>query len=133
MFTAFPIQAFEVPMAFDEFIALRGALDSPYRGLTWMQFQIMVGECTGCNRIMLMRSKDLHRCPGKNAPPTIASQDQLFDLLNSTAGGPGLTRDQYMQTFASCILCRHIFTRTAAVGHRDCHGVDESEFESEDE
>lgn len=136
IFTAFPIQAFEAPMSFSDFVALRGALDSPYRGLTWIEFQIMVGECTGCNRIMLMRSKDHHRCRGKNAPPQLVSQGQLFGLLDSTAGGQGVTHKQYLQTFASCVLCQRIFTRTAAVRHRGCHGLDsesEAELESEEE
>lgn len=106
-------------MPFEEFISLRLQLDSSDGGLTHSQFRTFVGECGGCERAMLMRSKDHHRCPGKNAPPTSVPENKLFSLLDSTAGGPGLTRNQFQRLFVECMVCDRMFTRDAASRHVD--------------
>lgn len=104
-------------MSFEEFIRLRLQLDAGDGGLTRSQFRIMVGECGGCERFMLMRSKDHHRCPGKHVHPTSVPQNELFFLLDSTAGGAGLTRNQFQRLFAECVVCDLMFTREAACRH----------------
>lgn len=106
-------------MSFEEFIHLRVELDSSDGGLTSSQFRNMVGECGIWERIMLARSKDQHRCPGKtNAHPKFkVPEKKLFSLLDSTAGGQGITRNQFQYSFLSCITCRLVFTRAAACRH----------------
>lgn len=112
-------------MAFEKFIQLRLQLDSSDGGLTLLQFRDMVGECGGCERAMLMRSKDHHRCPGKNALPTLVPAKELFSLLDSTAGGQGLTRNQFQHLFASCLYCNRIFTYDAAIHHTHIDNEDD--------
>lgn len=47
----------------------------------------------------------------------LAAEDRLFILLDSTAGGQGLTGIQIRHLFVSCPLCDRIFTRPAARRH----------------
>lgn len=103
----------------DEFARLRLMLDSPDAGLTGAQLRELVGECGGCERIMNLRSKGHHGCPGKNVPAKIVPEEELFFLLDTTAGGEGLTKGQFQQCFAECVVCSLFFTRDA--GHRHAH------------
>lgn len=113
------IVTFNTPMSLDHFIRLRLQLDTSDQGLTSVQFRDMFGECGGCQRFMLMRSKDHHRCPGRNVVPQFTPEEELFPLLDSTAGGQGLTKYQFHHLFCSCVVpkCGLIFTRDAATYH----------------
>lgn len=104
-------------MQLSDFVTLRVRLDSPDKGLTLKEFRDMHGQCTGCERFMMIRGKDHHRCPGKYILPQMVSDEQLFFLLDSTDGGRGLTANQFSYLFASCNICGHIFTRMAGVHH----------------
>lgn len=114
---ALGLPTFDQPMAADDFIYLRLQLESSDGGLTPFLFRDMFGQCNGCDRFMMMRSKDHHECPGKYAPPQLAPPDHLFSLLNVTTGGQGLTHDQFHALFVSCFYCSLIFTRKAAAHH----------------
>lgn len=117
MFIEQPIATFEAPMLSEEFTDQKIRLNLSRQGLTITQFLGMVGECEGCERIMWIRNKDYHRCPGKNSLPMLAPARKLFSLLDSTAGGEGITKNQYERLFASCIECGLVFLRTAAYRH----------------
>lgn len=103
-------------MEFTEFNHLKHRLEIG-DGLTPAEFRSLVGECGGCNRFMLIRSKEYHLCPGKGATPTFAPEDRLFRLLDCTAGGEGITKFQFYDLFISCSRCMRIFTRVPAVHH----------------
>lgn len=120
------IPVFE-PTPYDDFIRLKVALTSD-EGIISAQFRGMFGECEGCNRFMLMRGRDLHRCPGKHLLPKLMQEEQLFFSLDSIAGGEGLTRNQFRYLFPTCIICGLIFIRTVA--HRHSH-VDDSTSDSD--
>lgn len=112
-----PVATFKAPISFEDFFNQKIQLNWSRRGLTSSQFLSMIGECEDCERLMWVRNKDYHRCPGKNAPPALAPAKKLFSLLDSTAGGSGITRNQYEHLFASCTRCDRIFLRSAASQH----------------
>lgn len=116
-FSEFRIPAFDTPMSFDDFIRIRLELDSPDGGLTTAQFREFIGKCRGCERFMLLRSKDHHRCPGKFSLPNLVSDDRLLCLLDSTSGGQGITLNQFEHLFVLCPLCDRVFTQTSASRH----------------
>lgn len=101
----------------EDFTDQKIQLDLSCGGLTLEQFLGMMGECKGCERIMWIRGKDHHRCPGKYAPPKLGPARKLFSLLDSTVGGCGITKNQYEHLFALCIQCNRVFLRTAAFQH----------------
>lgn len=129
------IVTFGTPMSFDHFIHLRIQLDTSDGGLTSAQFRDMFGECGGCERFMLMRSKDHHRCPGRNVVPEFVPEEKLFSLLDSTAGGQGLTTYQFHHLFCSCAVpeCGLIFTRDAASYHRHIDEITDDEESDHEE
>lgn len=104
-------------MPYEDFFNQKIQLSLSRRGLTLTQFLGMIGECEGCERIMWVRNKDYHRCQGKDTPATSAPARKLFSLLDSTAGGQGITKNQYEHLFASCIECDLVFLRAAAFQH----------------
>lgn len=105
-------------MPYEDFFNKKVKLHLPRGGLDSAQFQSMVGECEGCERIMWVRNKDHHRCPGKGARATIGPVKKLFSLLDCTSGGEGITKNQYERLFASCVECNLVFLRSAASQHR---------------
>lgn len=121
------IPAFDVPASLETYIHLRLKIDSSDGGLPLEQFRDMFGQCRGCSRFMMMRSKDHHRCLGRHAPPTLMSKERLFLHLDSTAGGPGLTAKQFYDLFASCAQCHRFFTRKAASYHSHVDDVTDDE------
>lgn len=73
----------------------------------------------------MSRSKDQHRCPGRNALPTQVRDGRgLFSLLDSTGGGQGLTRIQLRRLFVRCPICKLVFTRSAATEHTHIDDTD---------
>lgn len=117
VFIELPIVTFKAPMPYEDFFDQKVKLNLPRGGLGSAQFQSMIGECDGCERIMWIRNKDYHRCPGKNARATAGPAKKLFSLLDSTAGGEGITKNQYEHLFASCTECDLVFLRSAASRH----------------
>lgn len=122
VFQAIGIQVFDKPQSFEDYIALRVQLDSSDDGLSQEQFRDMFGQCRGCGRFVMMRNKDHHRCPGKYGLSQLGSDEDLFFLLDSTAGGQGLTLGQFCYLFLSCISCGRVFTR--GTGSRHVHFED---------
>lgn len=116
-FIEFPITTFEAPTPVEDFINQKIQLVLSRGGLTSIRFLSMIGECEGCGRVMWIRSKDYHRCPGGNTCPPLAPARKLFSLLDSAAGGQGITKNQYEHLFALCIECDLVFLRTAASRH----------------
>lgn len=101
----------------DEFSRLRLMLDSPDGGLTGAQLRELIGECNGCKRVMNLRTQGYHQCPGKKALPKDVPQKDLFFLLDTTAGGEGLTKRQFQQCFVECAHCYLFFTHDAGCRH----------------
>jgi hypothetical protein len=58
----------------------------------------------------------------------MVTEEKLFSLLDSTAGGQGITGNQFQQLFASCAFCKHIFTRKAASHHIHCEAESERDI-----
>lgn len=111
------ITTFNQPVVYDDEVDLRVHLDSSSEGLSPKRFRAMFGQCEGCYRYMIVWTKDHHKCPGKYALPQLVSDRHLFDLLDSTTGGKGLTTNQFHNLFFSCIICGHVFTRFTASHH----------------
>lgn len=121
-----PIPTFKAPIKFEDFNSLKAQVDSPRAGLTLIQFCSMLGECEGCERIMWIRTKDFHRCPGKNARSELAPITKLLPRLDCVSGGQGVTKLQYEYLFSSCIQCGRIFSCAAAPRH---HHSDELDYD----
>lgn len=104
-------------MSLEDLKRLKVQLVSPCGGLTEIQFLAMAGECKGCDRMMWVRTKDYHRCPGKGVRGTLAPMKELFSRLDCITGGQGITKLQYDHLFASCIKCSLVFLRSTASRH----------------
>lgn len=105
-------------MSWTDLKKLKAHLCSPHGGLNEIQFLGMVGECKGCDRMMWVRTKDFHRCPGKGVRGMMAPMKEIFSRLDCCTGGLGITELQYDNLFASCTKCGLVFLRSAASRHR---------------
>lgn len=125
---ALNLRGFDPPQSFNDYIQTRVRLDSSDGGLTINQFREFIQCCRGCKRFMMSRSKDQHRCPGRNALPTQVQDGRgLFSLLDSTGGGQGLTKIQLRRLFVICPICKLVFTRSAATQHTHISDDDHSD------